>query len=70
MIKELIGEDDPYLREIPEEYDFGKSLEYEPEELKNILIENMKHYILIFVLPCTKYFYSYRGWGERYGGNL
>ncbi len=34
MIKELIGEDDLYLREIPEEYDFGKSLEYEPEELK------------------------------------
>ena len=45
MIKDLIKEDDPYLREIPEEYDFGKSLEYEPEELKNILIENMKHYI-------------------------
>jgi len=42
MIKDLIKEDDPYLREIPEEYDFGKSLEYEPEELKNILIENIK----------------------------
>ena len=45
MIKDLIKEDDPYLREMPEEYDFGKSLEYEPEELKNILIENMKHYV-------------------------
>ena len=44
MIKELIGENDPYLREVPEEYTFEKSMEYEPEELKNILIENMKHY--------------------------
>ena len=44
MIIELIGENDPYLREVPEEYTFEKSMEYEPEELKNILIENMKHY--------------------------
>ena len=45
MIKELIGEKDPYLREVPEEYTFEKSMEYEPEELKNILIENMEHYV-------------------------
>ena len=45
MIKELISENDPYLREVPEEYTFEKSMEYEPEELKNILIENMEHYV-------------------------
>ena len=45
MIKELIGEKDPYLREVPEEYTFEKSMEYEPEELKNILFENMEHYV-------------------------
>ena len=45
MIKELIGENDPYLREVPEEYTFEKSMEYEPEELKNILFENMEHYV-------------------------
>ena len=37
MIKELISEKDPYLREVPEEYTFEKSMEYDPEELKNIL---------------------------------
>ena len=45
MIKELISENDPYLREVPEEYTFEKSMEYEPEELKNILFENMEHYV-------------------------
>ena len=45
MIKELIGENDPYLREVPEEYTFEKSMEYEPEELRNILFENMEHYV-------------------------
>ena len=43
LICELVKEDDPYLREVPDVFDFD-SPQVDPEKLEKQLLENMFHY--------------------------
>ena len=43
LICELVKEDDPFLREVPNVFDFDRP-QVDPEKLENQLLENMIHH--------------------------
>ena len=50
LICELVKEDDPFLREVPDIFDFD-SPQVDPEKLEKQLLENMLFIVVMVCLP-------------------